>query len=428
MVDISILKSEIFGLVGSRQTVASGYDLLPASLLESRSGQFVQSEHPILTVENLDQCARNYANEIYDDWDVATTYIKGDRVADGGTNYEYISDTPTAGNLTSDVAFWSPVSDFANYLIRRQEDAIQMVMQSVIREKKLKSLTKSIYENVLLYDGQGSLTNKEINQGKFVGFEITLKNHRSLITVINAIRTQLTGLVTFNIYLFHSSQPTALSTFQITNNQANGAVTTKLTASNIMRYLDDSYDIGGSFYLGYFQADLSGSGVQAINKDVNLTKAPCGSCNKRNAYYYNSYSQFMSICAIEVPASALNGTNLFDIDQVGYSYDKTYGLNLNLTTRCDITDFVVQEEYLLSDAVAKQWAVLLLEDIAYNTRDNSISEKVRQSAVFELNNRERGSLPYKLDKAIKAVDYDFSSLNDACLPCNDEFGITWGNM
>lgn len=56
-------------------------------------------------------------------WDIGTTYTKGDQVVDSAVYYEYINDTDTSGNLTSDTLYWKvitnetpllPVDDFTS--------------------------------------------------------------------------------------------------------------------------------------------------------------------------------------------------------------------------------------------------------------------------------------------------------------------------
>jgi len=43
-------------------------------------------------------------------WAIGTTYNQYDVVYDGGTVYQYINVTPSAGNATSDINYWSPVT------------------------------------------------------------------------------------------------------------------------------------------------------------------------------------------------------------------------------------------------------------------------------------------------------------------------------
>jgi hypothetical protein len=426
MVNVTTLKNELYGQVGARQVTDSNYDSLVYSLLVSRSGRFIQDEHPLLTIENIDQCARHFNRRAYTAYNGATTYSLGDQVLYEDTPYEYISSTDASGNLPTDTDFWMPIPNLSDYLIAKQEAAIQMVIDQMLSHKKLNKSTKAIYENILLFDGVGNLSNKEINTGKFVGLRIVLKNFRSLVSIINAIGTQLSGAKDFTMYLFHSSQKTAIATFSISHTKATSFEWHKLTANNEIKYWSSSYDVGGEFYLGYYQDDISG--VQAINKDYTWGQTPCGSCNRNNAYYYNNWSEYADITAFEVSNGDFTNVDVWDYQDVRYVYDKNFGLNLNLTTRCELTDFILQERYLFNESIAMQWAYLLLQDIAYNTRNNIISKQVRDMAMFEINSRERGSITDRLKQSIKAMSFDFSELNDACLACDDKFGSNWGTF
>ena len=55
------------------------------------------------------------------------------------------------------------------------------------------------------------------------------------------------------------------------------------------------------------------------------------------------------------------------------------------------------------------------------------SAKTKQGAIYELQER-KGGVKDRLKESIKSLSFDLSELNDACLPCNDEFGIKWGNI
>jgi hypothetical protein len=67
-----------------------------------------------------------------------------------------------------------------------------------------------------------------------------------------------------------------------------------------------------------------------------------------------------------------------------------------------------------------QFAVLMLSEIGYSTRNNERKEKVKVSALFDLDDRENGGstgMKTLAEREIDAVNIDFSGLSTMCLPC-----------
>ncbi len=202
-----------------------------------------------------------------------------------------------------------------------------------------------------------------------------------------------------------------------------------------MKYLDDNYGVGGSFYIGYYENGLVG---QAINKGYDFATIPsCRQCN--NDYrYWSSWSNYCKIQPFEVQASDLAGIDpydptdpqpakLWDITRNLYFLVKNYGLNLDLTLKCDVTDFLCREKSLFADCLAKQVAVDILNLIAYSTRNNVLAKQTRDLAIFELGNKENNTpgAAKRLEMSLKALSFDLSDLNEACLPLNMERGANW---
>jgi hypothetical protein len=428
MFDITLLKNNLSDLVGMHQTINPDYPAIAQSLLESKGGRYLQDEHPLLSIENIYLASKNYSKFQYTAFNALTTYSKGQKVSyTDGNNYEYINPVPSSGNLPTDETYWAVVDAFSDYLMRRKAMAIQNVMDKIINDKKLKGLVKSIYDNVLLFDDVARVQNKVINSGKFVGLKVRLKNHRSLITVINKIGLQFSANVTnLPIHIYHSSQEDPIFTIQVSTAKAPSFSWVAVN-DTVLRYLSDDYDVGGDFYIGYFQDDLDAQSSQAIRKDYGFQE-PCRSCNERNYRYYNSWSEFTEVHPFEINGSDFDGNTMVDNSKVRYVYNNNFGLNLNLSSKCDLTDFFIEEKRLFSEAMAKQWALLIMNDLAFSTRDNTVSKEVRNMALFEISDKQNDNIFNHARETIKALSFDFSELNDACLPCNDEYGLSWGQI
>ena len=138
--------------------------------------------------------------------------------------------------------------------------------------KKINESTKTFLDSVQVVDGAARLEDTVVTSSRFVGFKIDLKRANNVKAVINYIGLQFTEIQTgLNIYLYHSSQKAAVGTWSLTSAAANSfdwlSAATPTAGSNDMHYVNyaANIDSGGSYYLGYFEDDITGS---AIEKDI----------------------------------------------------------------------------------------------------------------------------------------------------------------
>lgn len=420
-------------LVGFRQNDNPDYPTLVNSLLTTDSGLYFQDAHPLLTIENIDQSVRNFDHFNFPAYSTTTTYSTGQRVRFNNLVYESLIDSNLNNQPDISPTQWTEVNLLSQYLTSQIEGGVNDVVKFMFMDKKVREITKSIFENVLLFTGVGSLADKVIKMDRFVGFAIELKDHNNLQTIINRIGFQFTEAnPTFDLYVFHTSRidPIATLQFNVTGPNNFSWHTPTTGTIPILEYHSRDYDVGGMFIIGYYEDDLTG---QAIDKKYNFDGEPCGSCNRLNLNYYRKWSKYMNIIPIEVSSGNI-GTKgqLFDINDLGYTYDENFGLNLDLTVECDTSDFICQQKDLFVDAVYYSVAVRLLRMMSANFRDDRIGKQVKQDALIELE-RDRGvyvSANQALQKATKSLSFDMSDLNTACLPCNQHKGVTttsvWG--
>ncbi len=197
-----------------------------------------------------------------------------------------------------------------------------------------------------------------------------------------------------------------------------------LSAPIELKYYSDDYDTGGLFYIGYYQDDVTG---QALQKDFNW-KNFCGGCNGRSAVkIWNTRLDFMIVQPIYVPNSQFVVEEMFDYRNVNYTPDNNYGMNFATTISCDLSEYFIENKIIFVDAIGKQVAVDILNDIKHSNRANRIVEVSRNMIIRDLEGdketNEKG-LVLSLEVAIKAIDFDFSKIDSPCLPDNKKYGIT----
>lgn len=432
LLDRTQARLDLFGLVGFYNPGNPDYPNLSPSLLESRSGRRVNEVHALIAdIENIDQSVKNFSHYNYPDYDTAVRddsgYTKGSKVVFSSVNYEYISNNPSTAATPdpgTDPLVWTVIDELSDYLIKVVYAGIDMMLDEWINAKKLRNKIKSIYDQILLYNGVANYRDLVNNADDFVGLRIRKKKgERSLATIVNKIGHQFSGAFTgLTIYIFHSSQQNAIATFDIDHNNARSSQWTTLTSDNILRYISDDYDAGGDFFIGYKQSQLEALGAQALKMDLHWQEPPC-QCDSKWTEYYKQYSNFIDVVGFTINESALGpGDTLFDPDLVSISYTNNYGLNLNLSTKCDIGYFVAQEEDLFAEALNNSIGKKLLEGIAYNTRGgNQLANQLKAEAKKELFHSSGvwGTVHDKLEKSIKGLSFDLSGLGEHCFPCDD---------
>lgn len=421
------------GLVGWRQNVNPDYPTLPPALIASSSGLYFQDEHPLITIENIDQADKNYDKFNFAAWVLETVYTEGQRVRySDGKVYESLDDD-NEGNLPTALApWWIEVPLLAQKMEAITRSAATKLLSRIFVDKKLNEVTKSLFENIQLFDGAGSLLNKEVKQSRFVGFEIFLKDNRDVLTVIRRLGTQFTQAnPEFPLYVYHSSQVDPIHSLTVELTKATSFEWTRLLDDTdnpiLLKYLDEELSPGGAFYIGYYEDDLLG---QAINKGYDFGVIPLNCCN--NDYrYFSAWSQYVRINPFSVQSSDLPGDQtLWDINRNQYDFIKNWGLNLDLTVKCDVTDFLCRERTIFADCLTKQVAIDVLQLIAYSSRNNVEAKLTSDKAMYALNNKDNYTpgAEKKLEMSLKALSFDINDLNDACLPCNDKYGSNWTTL
>jgi hypothetical protein len=432
ILDRDAIRTGLFGLVGFYNADNPDYPNLIPSLLTSRTGRRYNEAHMgLIDVENIDQSTKNYSHYVYPSYsgavDTAGGYTAGSKVAFSGKNYEYINAAASVGgNPPPDPTYWREIDELSDYLIKVVYAGVDWMMDKWINEKKIRSKIKSIYDNVLLYNGIANYRNPVPNKDHFVGLRIRMKRgEKSLVTIINRLGFQFNAVFAgLTIRIYHSSQQDPISTFTIDQTQASNQqwVSIPTTEENKLRYISDDYEAGGDFYIGYKQSDLEALGAQALKMDLDWTQPPCD-CDSKWRAWHRQWSQFVEVVGFEVEESAFGaGDTLFDPDKIGITFTNNYGLNLNLSNKCDIGYFVLQEEDLFSEALQYAVGLILLENMSTSTRGaNQVANQIKKDAKRETMHFKGafGTVFDKFGASIKGLSFDLSGLAEECFPCDD---------
>lgn len=424
ILDRGAIKSSLRGLVGFYQTVDPSYPELNSTLITSRSSRRVNDVHPLITPENIDQTAKNYSKMTYPAFNVATEYSSGDRVSEGGVNYRYINASASTGNTPPNATYWEVISETDDLLERLGDTAVDTMLDAWINHKKLRNVVKSLYDRILLFSGVANYDDANTNADRFVGLRIRFRNgHQNLALIINKIGTHFTG--SFNgltIYVYHSGTQQAITSFTVDSVDKNARWTS--VSDLILRYIDDNQQAGGEFFIGYKQSDLEALGGQALRLKRDFRNAPC-TCSPIDHSYWQQYSKHFEIVGFEIDESAFGeGDTLFDPSDASYSYTNNHGLNLNMTAKCDIGQFVIDNETDFAEALNNAYALELLRVMSSSTRhENTNAQFIAKEARKEVYESEGvdGTVYDRFKKSIMSLSYDLSDVAGPCLPCDENY-------
>lgn len=298
-------------------------------------------------------------------------------------------------------------------------DSTNEIFNDLIQYRQLKEYGKTLLENKTLLNRYGFGKDKIINQNRFVGLQIRMMSVEALSMIIKSIGLQFDDASSFKMYLFHSSKTQPVKEIDVTTTSGNGwdwqASEVVLTG---MKEVDYN---GGVFVLGYYQEDLS-SAMAINNTNFDWDKGECGSCNSPYASIWKSIAKYYHIYPIYVPSGSFVKGEMFDLNDAFYINNKSWGMNLRLSTVCDLTDFFIENRFAFKNLLALKVVHKVLKMMQFSTEINSLEEEIKMMIIrdLEADKETRAiSIPQQYKNEMKAVSWNISMLNGHCLKCED---------
>ena len=427
MVRANDIQEKLLHLIGWEQNYDTSDLKISDALTVSESGLYFQQIHPLLTLQNMSCIAPDFKNITFPEYNSEKEYSKGNVVDYQGTQYKALQ---KAQGKQPDIEseYWVETNLFSEWLESKTKASIQKAIARYCNEKTAEGTNKPLCESRTLFDGTGRLVDTVKNKKNLVGFEIIPVRAKGVTTKINKICLQFTKAGEYTLYLMHSSMDAPVKIIKLNKIRDNSAEW--FTVDDLyLPYQSEYNDAGGSWYLCYFQSELP-EGSQAIRKNKDWSKEPCGSCSRRELLAWMAWSKYLEIHPFFVNEELINtedeSLHLWDVENNQYTYDNNYGLNLEVTVSCDITDFIIEQRMMFQDVIAKQVAVDMLREFAYNsnvrTNRHSINAS-RLDILYEVDgdssSMKKSGLSYQLDMAFKAIKLSTSGIDRVCLPCRN---------
>lgn len=417
MIRIADIQDKMLHLVGWKQSYDLSDIILSSNLTQTESGMYFQQIHPLLTLDNLRSIAPDFQNYNWQVHDVNKAYKSGEVVRIDDSLYKALQDVPVETDIL-DSEYWSETNPFSEWLEEKTKASIVKLVNKFINMKLADKATKSLIENKTLFDGTGRLTNKIENRNKLVGFEIDTVRSKGVTVKIDKIGLQMTEPGSYTLYIFHSSNPEPIYTLTFEKTKANSLEWFKPKDDILLPYESANTDAGGSWYLVYKQSELP-ENAQAIYKDRDWSTGPCKACSRSEFLAYQAWSRY-----IEVHPFYISEDEEFDPDIMNFTYDKNYGINLEVSAHCDLTDFIIKQRAMFQDVLSKQVAIDFLREFAYNPNVRTNRHSINASKLDILveldgdsNSMRQSGLSYELDIALKALSISTQGLDRVCLPC-----------
>ena len=424
MIRITEIQDALLHLVGWEQS----YDpqkQIDAALTESESGLTYQQAHPMVTLENIRAIMPEGYMYQYPAWDKDTEYKKGAKVSSGNKVWESLQNHNENNTPAEDSEYWQEYDFVSVWLERLTRSAIAKVVQQFLTQKSLLRESKTLLERRSLFDGAGRLNNTIANGQRLVGMEIVPAYSMGVTTKIERIGLQMvgaTGKVT--LYIFHSSQKDPFKVIEFEVGKGNGSMEWKTLQDCYLPYMGDT----GAWYVVYNQADLP-AGMEAVNVTKDWSREPCGTCNRGSLEAWRALTKYLMVSPFKVNAleTFAEYPELWDIEENTYTNTHNYGINMEISVGCDLTDFVIRERAIFATCLQLQMATDVLRTLALNPQvrvNRNQSNATTGDLLYEVDGNPQGrktGLGADLKAAYEALDLDTRGIDRICLTCKPTF-------
>ena len=442
MVRLQDIQKALLNVVGWQQDYNPQHQI-DKELCKSESGLTFQGAHPLCTLANVRAIMPDDYLYQYPEWNEIIAYKRGKKVRHDGilwiANLDNVGQEPKKSDFNQDFnndfggespwVIYNMESDFVRQLTI---NGINTAVQTFIQEKQLQQETRNLLERRTFFDGAARLQSTIDPSGKIVGFEIVPVRSMGVTTKIERIGLQMVGGTgSVKLYLFHSSQVAPMREIELNFTNTNGGFQWFTPKEPIfLPYIPgtdgNGNDSGGAWFLCYNQNDLP-AGMQALNVSKDWSVEPCQTCLGGSIESWREMTKYLQVSpfGINAPADFAQYPEMFDIGRIGYTNTMNYGMNVEISVGCDLTDFIISQRQIFATVIQKQVCANVLRTIAMNpdVRVNRNQVNVtRDELLYELDGAPQGrptGLGYELKQAYKALSLDTRGLDRICLQCNN---------
>lgn len=441
MIRINDIQQGLAHLVGWEQGLVPD-DVLPEDMTLTESGLTFQAAHPMVTMKNLRSVMPEMDFKVFPKWQARKFYHAGEMVSHGEVLFRALKASfnkePRTKDFSNDFnddysrsedsgegGYWERYDPQSAWLASLQNQVITQTVQTFLQMKSLLRETKSVMERRTFFDGAGRITNTVENGQRLVGFEIIPVRAMGVTAKIERIGLQMTGATgKVRMYLFHSSQPDPIQVEDLEFTKTNGGFQWFEMKDWYLPYISEANDSGGAWYLCYDQAALP-EGMESVNVVKDWSREPCGTCNIGNLAAWRELTKYLQISPFRVRSSETfdEFPELWDIEDNVYTNTLNYGLNVEVSVHCDLTDFIIEQRQIFATVMQREMAARVIRMLALNpnVRVNRNQSNASQfDLLYEVDGNPQGrktGIGYELEKAYEALELDTRGIDRICLTC-----------
>lgn len=450
MIRINDIQQALEHLVGWEQDIVPE-NQIAESLTESESGLYFQGAHPMVTLENLRAVMPEMPVDQFPEWSRFKLYHKGQVVRHGSStgvmlfealkdgigheprvkdfNADFNNDFTNSDGGYGDAGYWTQYNPTSVWLKRLQDQTIAKMVQMFLTQKSLLKESKALLERRTFFDGAGRLANTLPSGQRIVGMEITPAYSMGVTAKIERIGLQMTGATgTVRVYLFHSSQVDPIAVADLEYTKENGGFQWFDVKDFYLPYISGANDSGGAWYLCYCQPDLP-EGMECVNVAKDWSREPCGTCNIGSLTAWRELTKYINISPFRVhaPETFKEYPEMWDIEETVYTNTVNYGLNVEVSVYCDLTDFIIRERQMFANCLQMEMAAKVLRMLAFNPSvrvNRNQSNANRYDLLSEIDGIPQGmsgifkkGIGDELKKMYDALDLDTRGIDRICLTC-----------
>lgn len=431
------IKTGLSHLWGWRQHHDVSEFTISDSLTQSETGQYYQELHPLLTLDNIKSVAPSFTLASYPTWSISAQYRQGDRVTVSNKHYR-AKRANIGANPESSAGEWEHFDPFSEWLEQKTQGSILKAIRAFWDAKMSEKTAKNILESKALFNGTGRITDLIPAGSNLVGLELVPIRAQGVTLKIEKIGLQMSGQGNITLYLMHSSRRDPVKIIELERVRNAGMQWFDQT-DLYLPYVSEGNDAGGSWYLVYRQ-DRLGEGVQAVNKNKDWSAKPCGACDAAEAESWNVWSRYLEVHPFKTNKYrcwdfnndfnndfAIQPLYLWDVSTNLYTYTLNWGINLQITIECDITDIIIEQRRAFQNIIGLQVGMDMLREMAYNPNfriGRTQQNFSRQDIMYEIDGDSQGlkksGLAHDFSKAMEAVKLDTTAMSKVCFPCNNK--------
>lgn len=304
------------------------------------------------------------------------------------------------------------------YLLEKVKAGVNCIFNDLLQYRMNNAHGKTLLETAQLLNRPTWSRDTIVNQNRFVGFQIHVKDQTGIQAVLNEIGLQLDGEQEIVLYLFHSQKEDPIHEYVF--NTVNTTTVWRKVDEELNSHKIEEFH-GGLFVLGYYQEDLITSAINYAN--FNWERGECNGCNGNYYAGWQNVKRNFTIFPLYVPNGSFTKGKMFDTDMAFYEPTLSWGLNLRLTVRCDFTEFFIQNKFAFKNLLALKVTHLILNDIKFSQEINFIEENLKMMVIRDLEgDKETNALniAQQYKNELKAVTFNISGLNNRCLDCREQ--------